>query len=278
MADSRLDDVRRLFAKLMFAASGSSDPRLERVFETIRREAFVGPGPWNMVFRRRYVQTPSDDPIHLYQNLLIGLDEAKGINNGEPFLHARWLGTVAIQPGELVTHIGAGTGYYSAIMSLLVRPGGWVTAMEIDQDLAGRAKQNLKPFDNVSVLVGDATQMPIPASDVIYVNAGVIRPPVSWLEALNQNGRLIFPWSPAPDTGLALLVTRHSGHFDVRPLMPVGFIPCLGASDAGLSFHAPDASSVWQVKSLHLRKDREPDASAIAVCDAVWFSNAAASE
>src|ERR1051326_3388550 len=70
-------------------------------------------GSWSgtTTFRR-----PSADPRYLYQNNLIALDAEKGINNGEPFLHARWIGALVLNAGETVTHIGAGTGYYSAIL------------------------------------------------------------------------------------------------------------------------------------------------------------------
>lgn len=205
MSGERLDEVRVFFAKLMALASGSADPRLERVFEAVPREVFLGRGPWKVMVGGRYIQTPSKDPIYLYNNVLIALDDNKMINNGEPFLHAKWLGAVEISPGDVVTHIGAGTGYYSAIMSMLTLPSGRVTALEIDDLLAQRAIENLKPFRNVVVVTGNATTKSLPNSDVIYVNAGAVRPPVSWLDALNPNGRLIFPWSPASMSALPFL-------------------------------------------------------------------------
>lgn len=54
--------------------------------------------------------------------MLVSLDADKGINNGEPFLHAMWIGKVAPKPGETVTHVGAGTGYYTALLAQLVLP------------------------------------------------------------------------------------------------------------------------------------------------------------
>ena len=92
-----------------------------------------------------YIDTPSADPIYLYQNALVALDTEKGINNGEPFLHAAWIGAVSPQPGEMVTHIGAGMGYYSAILSMLVLPGGRVHAFEIEEKLAAAAREIFPP-------------------------------------------------------------------------------------------------------------------------------------
>jgi protein-L-isoaspartate(D-aspartate) O-methyltransferase len=96
--------------------------------------------------RERYFETPSANPAYIYQNNLVALDAEKGINNGEPFLHAAWIGAVAPQPGEIVIHVGAGTGYYSAILSMLVLPGGRVYAVEIEEKLAVAARTNLPPL------------------------------------------------------------------------------------------------------------------------------------
>src|ERR1043166_6244446 len=155
-------EVRAFYAKEMASASGSSDPRIEQTFKSVRREAFMPPGPWRVLVGDNYVETPSADPRYLYQNNLIALDAEKGINNGEPFLHARWIGAVAPKAGETVTHIGAGTGYYSAVLSMLVLPTGVITAYEVDEKLAAQARRNLARFENVSVVLGNAVSLPIP--------------------------------------------------------------------------------------------------------------------
>src|SRR5712671_2759911 len=102
-----LDEIRGFYARLMVCASRSRDPRLERIFELVPREAFLPPGPWKIMVGEKYLETPSADPAYLYQNTLVAIDAAKGINNGEPFLHAAWIGAVAPQPGETVAHVGA---------------------------------------------------------------------------------------------------------------------------------------------------------------------------
>ena len=269
-----LKEIRSFFATMMAVASGSSDPRFERAFELVRREAFVGPGPWHINVYQRTVETPSADPAFLYQNVLVGLDAAKGINNGEPFLHAAWIGAVAPKPGDAITHIGAGTGYYSAILSVLASPSGAVNAFEIDEGLAKKARDNLQPFENVSVTQGDATQLPLPPSDLIYVNAGVVMPPPGWLKALHPGGRMIFPWRPSQTTGLAIIVTRRETGFSVKPLMVSYFIPCVGAPDAEESRKIPDSREAWSVRSVWLSSDREPDETAVSICNELWFSSA----
>lgn len=269
-----LDEVRAFHAKMMAAASGSDDPLLERAFELVPREAFLGPGPWRFVVNRRHVETPSAYPIHVYQNALIALDSTKGINNGEPFLHAAWIGAAAPKAGETVVHVGAGTGYYTALLSMLVLPNGQVHAYEIDADLARRATQNLTPFEGVELVTGDATAKVLPDCDLIYVNAGVVAPPAGWLRALRPGGRIVFPWSPSRDVGIALLMTRTKVGFDVRSLGPAWFIPCVGASDKESCLQAPTPFQARSITRAWLTADRAPDETAIAVCRDVWFSAA----
>jgi protein-L-isoaspartate(D-aspartate) O-methyltransferase len=269
------EELRGFYARLMAAASKSSDPRLERIFELVPREAFLPPAPWKIMVSERYFETPSANPAYIYQNSLVALDAEKGINNGEPFLHAAWIGAVAPQPGETVTHIGAGTGYYSAILSMLVLPGGRVYAIEIENKLAAAARTNLVPFENVSVTNGNAVLSPIEASDVIYVNAGVVAPPASWLRALRPGGRMLFPWRPSQTVALAAMVTRTTAGFDLKPLMPAWFIPCFGASQLPDGSTPPNRNQAWQSRSIRLMSQQAPDDTATAVYPDLWFSSAA---
>lgn len=273
MRRADIDEIRTFFARLMAAASGSSDPRLERIFELVPREAFMGPGPWKIRAGHSYVETPSNDPAYLYQNVLVALDPERQINNGEPFLHARWLGLSAPQAGDTITHIGAGTGYYSAILSMLTLPDGSVTAFEIDEKLAVLAKQNLKPFENVSLVCGNAVSSPLPPSDLIYVNAGVIEPPVHWLETLKPGGRLVFPLCPVHRAGVAMLITRKKGGFEAKPFMPVWFIPCIGASALDAGATERDMAKAWKARSVHEIRTRAPDHTALITGDRIWFSS-----
>ncbi|MFK0162345.1 protein-L-isoaspartate O-methyltransferase [Rhizobium sp. NPDC090279] len=276
-ADSRasLDEIRDFHAKMMAVASNSSDERLEQAFRLIRREAFMGAGPWQIRVGRRYLETPSTDPAYLYQNVLVALDKSKGINNGEPLLHAAFLGAVAPQPGETVIQIGTGTGYYTAILSTLVAPGGHVHAVEIDEALADRTRVNLSSFENVSVICADATALELPETDLIYVNAGVVAPPVSWLQVLRPGGRIILPWQANDKVGLAVVITRREQGFGARALMPAYFIPCIGASDPTQSTKTPNGGEARSIQSIWLKRDREPDETAVAVYQDLWFSNAA---
>jgi protein-L-isoaspartate(D-aspartate) O-methyltransferase len=187
-----------------------------------------------------------------------------------------WIGAAVPQPGETITQIGLGMGYYSAILSLLVQPGGRLIGIEIDSELAERARRNLKSFGNVSVITGDAASLELPPSDLIYVSAAVAAPPEQWLAALRAGGRLIFPWRPTVEVALAMLVIRVPKGFEARPLMSSWFIPCAGASRPKGNTLAPNPSTARRIRSLHLARDRTPDKSAIAIYEHAWFSSAEA--
>ena len=272
--EDKLDDVRKTFAKEMARVSASPDPRLEKAFYRVHREDFLPPGPWKLLVEGGYVETPDSDPRHVYRNSAIALDARKGINNGEPYLHAIWIGAVAPQPGETVTQIGLGMGYYSAILSLLLQPDGRLIGFEINRELAEVARRNLARFENVSVLNGDAASLELPPSDLIYVSASVAAPPEQWLVALRPGGRLIFPWRPTTEVALAMLVKRIPAGFEARPLMSSWFIPCAGASSSKGNTLAPTPSTARCIRSIHLSGVRTPDESAVAIYEHVWFSGA----
>jgi len=270
-SDAKAQAVRRHYAELFAAASGSQDTRLADTVASIPRENFVGPGPWTIVMNGRRVVTPNADPAYLYANNLVALDDER--NNGEPFLHAAWMGRVEPKPGDIVTHIGAGTGYYTAMLAKLVEPRGEVFAFELDAGLAARAIANLKPYHNVTIGHADAVTAELPPSDIIYVNAGVVAPPVAWLQALKHRGRLIFPWRPIERVGVAAVATRHTDGFAFDPFMPSWFIPCVGASIAAAGAKLPTPNGARRSRSLWLTADRAPDNTATAIFGDVWFSS-----
>ncbi|MER9857981.1 MULTISPECIES: protein-L-isoaspartate O-methyltransferase [unclassified Mesorhizobium] len=270
---ARIEDIRKFYARLLVAHAGSPDPRLEAAFTEVPREAFLGPGPWTVIAGNGKVTTPSADPAHVYQNVLVTLDEDKGINNGEPFLHAMWIGKLAAKPGEAVTHIGAGTGYYTAVLARLVLPGGTVTGFELDEKLADLARKNLEAYGNATVVHGDAVTTPLPPSDIIYVNAGVAAPPAGWLKALRPGGRMIFPWRPAERVPLAVMVIRTQKGFACDPFMRSWFIPCVGASLADSASMTPTREQAARSRSIWLVQDKAPDDTATAISGDVWFSS-----
>jgi protein-L-isoaspartate(D-aspartate) O-methyltransferase len=238
--------VRRAYAKQITAAARVTNKRIEDAFATVRREDFLGPGPWQILrLPGPYVPTPSADPVYLYTNDLIAIVPERRINNGQPSLHALLMAAAAPIGGEHVVHVGAGTGYYSALLATLVGATGRVTAVEYEHELAARARENLAGYSQVSVIEGDGAVLPFDQADVIYVNAGATRPAESWLDGLKDGGRLILPLTTdqafgTPPSGATdfhrhggvFLVTRAGLDFYATLTSPVAIYPAVGARDA----------------------------------------------
>jgi protein-L-isoaspartate(D-aspartate) O-methyltransferase len=239
MADP-ITEARHWYAEeLRFAAKVSSRALIE-AFATVPRERFVGPGPWRVKSPMRihdYWTTDDADPRHVYHDVLITLDEARGINNGQPSLWALLLDELDMRTGEQVLHLGCGTGYYTAIAAELVGAVGKVTAIEIDSSLAEKASEALTPWPQVTVRNADGARIAFDPIDVIVVSAGATHPLASWLDALKPGGRLLFPMTTSHrGPGAALMVTRGAANaFAARFLCRVGFIPFEGARDEGVS-------------------------------------------
>ncbi len=232
MAD-RLARRRQAYAREVTRSAGVSDPRIEAAFAVVPREDFAGNPPWRIGSGGPFGLTSADDPARLYEDVLIAIDLRRGINNGQPSLHAQAINALGVSEGETVVQIGAGAGYYTAILTMLVGPKGRVIAYEIEPDLAGRAAANLSRYPQVEVRARTGLEG-LPAADAIYVSAAASHPPRAWLDALNPGGRLVFPLQAAGSTGAMALVTRpeRGEAWPARLFWGVVFIPCEGAQDA----------------------------------------------
>jgi protein-L-isoaspartate(D-aspartate) O-methyltransferase len=269
-----IEDFREFYARFIVKSAGSSDERLMAVFSAVPREDYVGPGPWQVFVGSGYLPTISSDPRLLYQDIVIGLATDRGINNGQPSLHARCLAACAPRSGENAIHIGAGTGYYTAVLARLVGTQGGVFALEIEPDLAARARNNLAHLPNVSVSCASAAEASLPDCDLIYVNAGATHPLPSWLDALNIGGRLIFPLTPNEGFGCMLLVTRTSeSAYAASIVTRAAFIPCIGARDDAMSRAVAAALERQSLKSVRsLRRDDSADETAWCIGSGWWLS------
>jgi protein-L-isoaspartate(D-aspartate) O-methyltransferase len=242
MSNNALVALRRAYAKALADAVGG-DERLEHAFAAVRRETFLGSGPWLAydLASRGYVATASDDPKLLYTNQLFAIAPERQINNGEPALHAYLLRHAAPRAGEHVVHVGAGVGYYSAIMAELVGSSGAVTAIEYEADIAERARANLRIYPHARVIAGDGSSAAFDAADVIYVNAGATRPADIWLDRLKDGGRLVLPLTTRDGfsadaaamrrRGGVFLIERAGTTYNAHWISPVAIYPCAGMRD-----------------------------------------------
>lgn len=255
----KLSGARKRYARKLKRKAGIRSKRLLRAFAKVPRENFLGPGPWKLLipgYRKiGYVSSADAHPRHLYDDILVGILPERFLNNGHPGSLASWLDWLDPKPGEHAVHIGCGTGYYTAIIAHAVSPGGRVTAIEIDDELAPRAIHNLANLKTVNVVHGDGFGIDLESADVIFVNAGATRPSPKWLDALSPKGRLLFPlittkliqlrgfsnregkpkrsrWTfNGRMVGMMIGVTRIGTGYAACGVSSVGIFPCVTAID-----------------------------------------------
>ena len=268
--------LRRFYAQFVAAQGEVVDAQIVDAFASIKREQFVGPGPWHIRTSKGYIVTETDGPSVLYQDIVVALAPDRRINNGQPSLHARCIEAAKPKAGDVVIHVGAGTGYYTAILAHLVGLNGHVHAYEIESDIAARANACLADFTTVVVHAQSALEAQLPSADVVYVNAGATHVPTAWLDALALGGRLVLPLTPNERVGCMLLVTRQSRTaYAARIFCAAAFIPCVGARDDDQSravATALDTRSTSEVRSL--RRGGEPDETAWCAGSGWWLSTA----
>jgi protein-L-isoaspartate(D-aspartate) O-methyltransferase len=232
---------RRAFAEEVAAVAHLEAPRLIDALASVPREHFLGAGPWQIPVlqlgdQRIYRTTPDDDPRHIYHNVLVAIDRARELHNGQPSALAHWIDALAIAPGNAVMHLGCGVGYYTAILAELAGPSGRVYACDVDPALAALAAHNLATcWPTVTVEASDGASLS-GQYDAMLINAGVTAPPAAWLAALAPGGRMVVPLTiHVPDVsggvGAMICVTRGDREWQARVVSQVAIYDCAIARD-----------------------------------------------
>jgi protein-L-isoaspartate(D-aspartate) O-methyltransferase len=243
-----LEKVRRFFAEEIRAVSNLRSEALVEALVAVPREEYLGPGPW-LIRGADYelqgalsVRTRDADPRQVYHNVAVAIDPERHLYNGQPATLISWVNQLDLKPGERVLHIGCATGYYTAIMAHVVGSTGHVTAVEIDPDLAQRAKENLGKTGWVDIRHGDGTANLPRSVDAIVINAGVTHPTPAWLDAMADGGRMVLPMTCVMDAlpatlgkGVVLLVTRNGPDYGARIFAMVAIYSCVGIRDTSLN-------------------------------------------
>jgi protein-L-isoaspartate(D-aspartate) O-methyltransferase len=241
-----LEDCRRFYAHEIRFAAGIKASALVEAFAHVPREKFLGQGPWDLgspearamsaIGATQMAYTTVHDPRDVYHNVVIPLDKAGDINNGQPSALARWIDALDLQAGARVYHLGCGVGYYTAIMAEVVGTKGTVVGSEVNSQLAARAKENLSSYPNVAVHTGDGAVFDPGPCDAMLINAGATHPLSLWLDRLNDGGRLVVPLTMAikPTTGVGVMakIVRRNGKFSAQAETSVAIYSCTSARDA----------------------------------------------
>ena len=230
-----IEECREFYAREVKFAANLTTPGLVEAFAQVPREKFLGPGPWQLgsaegramsaagMLQLSYVTV--DDPRDVYHNVVISLDRAKDINNGQPSALGRWIDALELKAGALAYHLGCGVGYYTAIMAEVVGPSGSVVGVELQPELGERAKKNLAGYKNVTVEAGDGATFDPGERDAILVNAGVTHPQTMWLDRLVDGGRLVVPFTmamnPTIGQGVMTKIVRQRGAYSAEMVTPL---------------------------------------------------------
>jgi protein-L-isoaspartate(D-aspartate) O-methyltransferase len=250
-----LGEARRHFAEELRVVSHIGSDRVVEAFAAVPRERFAGPGPWRLLHDGDgYWSTPDAEPHWLYHNVLVALDEKRKLNIGGPSLWAFHFDRIGVCPGDRVLQLGAGSGYYTAILAELTGPNGRIDAVEIDQGLAQAARRNLEAWPAAWVRCADAST-PIDGQwNVIVAFAGAAAPVAWWLDALADGGRLLLPMTTEQRGGFMLRLDRRGSELAARSTGWAGFYPCAGArseeDQAALAEALNDGAGQQAVRSL----------------------------
>jgi protein-L-isoaspartate(D-aspartate) O-methyltransferase len=256
--------LRQFYADELRAVANLQSEALVRAFAKVPREHFLGPGPWQVKSPgfEGYWTTKDADPKELYHNILVAIDPSRLLNNGHPSFLASLIDRLEVKAGDHVVHVGCDTGYYTAIMAKVVGREGHVTAIEVDTQLAARARDNLNDFPNVEVIEGDGGEIDASPADAILINAGATHPRSVWLDSLRIGGRLLVPLTVTEETddggeGRVLKVTRQPGGLTACFISGVGIFSCVGGRDAELNQRLKEAFERDDWKSIQsLRRDK----------------------
>ncbi len=186
------------------------DPRVVDAIARVPREAFV----------------PPELRQSAYENMPLPIDYGQTIS--QPLIVALMTEALLLGGSEKVLEIGTGSGYQTAVLSLLA---AHVVSVERIPPLAERAKELLGElgYGNVEIHVGGEVLGWAPSDpyDAIIVTAAAPEVPRELLEQLGQGGRLVIPVGSRDLQELVRIVKTPEGALR-HNLGPCRFVPLLG--------------------------------------------------
>lgn len=215
MGSDALDDTRFVGyrRKLIedIRARGVDDLETLQLFDMVPRHLFLPEGVWPRAYE--------DAPVP------IGF----GQTASQPSLQAYYLSLLRPRSDEKTLEIGTGSGYLTALLSLM---SDRVYSVERVRELSQRARLALDAMavQNVALLVGDGTigWRKYEPFDVIVVSAASPSVPSALVDQLGDGGRMLIPVGSRESQDLVLV--RRTG-FAVTEEVVKGeckFVPLLG--------------------------------------------------
>jgi len=197
--------------RTQLAERGIRDVRVLDAMRTVPRHEFV----------------PESLRQEAYEDHPLPIGEGQTIS--QPYIVAAMLEHLGLQAGdqaaERVLEVGTGSGYVTALLSLLC---GEVYSVERHAQLAALAESTLRwlGYRNVKIRVGDGSQgWPEYAPfDAILVSAATAEMPPALFAQLREGGRMVVPIGPASSQELQL-IRKIGGQPEVEVLEGCRFVP-----------------------------------------------------
>jgi len=147
----------------------------------------------------------------------------------QPYIVGLMIELLHVQPGHDVLEIGTGSGYQTALLSVLSRH---VYSIERHPALAARANETLSRlgFLNVTLEVGDGSAgLPAHAPfDGVIVSAAAPTFPQALFDQLREGGRLVVPVGP-PKAQSLQLISKVENRPVISEQVPCRFVPLIGS-------------------------------------------------
>ncbi len=191
----------------------------------IRCEAFTSQVMSAMARVPRHAFVPEDMQEYAYDNGPLPIGHGQTIS--QPYIVALMSELLHVNEGDTVLEIGTGSGYQTAVLSLLVQR---VYSVELVDALGQRAKSRLRNlgYNNVETMTGDGhLGWPEHAPyDGIIVTAAAAQIPPALEEQLKPGARLVIPVGDSL-RGQQLMVVEKGWDNTIsrETVLPVAFVP-----------------------------------------------------
>lgn len=205
-----IDDIKTE-AKLtrQFTGRDHFSHKVIAAMQQVPREAFVPPE----LRKNAFYNGP----------LPIGYDQTIS----QPYIVALMTDLLQLQPEHIILEIGTGSGYQSAILSLLCHR---VYTIEVIPELGGKAKQQFKTmgYTNIITKIGNGycgwSEYAPYDGIIVTAAAETITPEI--IAQIKTGGRLVIPVGPAYGPQQLLLVEKDENDIiHERVILDVAFVP-----------------------------------------------------
>ncbi len=197
------------------AERGIRDPRVLDAMRNVPRHEFV----------------PETFRQDAYEDYPLPIGEGQTIS--QPYIVAAMLEHLVLQPTDRILEVGTGSGYVTALLSLL---SAEVYSVERHAQLAASAERTLHrlQYRNVKIRIGDGIQgwAEYAPFDAILVSAAAPDLPPTLFAQLREGGRMMAPIGPPFSQDLQL-ISKINGQPEAQILEGCRFVPLVeGAVDS----------------------------------------------